>query len=115
MAYDVNKNPLGIPKSNIAKNDLSPKNLEFKLSLDDLITDFDEELKIPQQVRFAVVWDEGEVKQAGYELLDLLDASGYQLRRFHGQTHTLIMDAYELPVISLKAVIRVLNDSGILD
>ncbi len=115
LEYDASKNPLGIPAANIAKKDLPLKNLEFKRSLDDLLAEFDKGIKKHRQVRFAVVWDEGDTKQERYELLNLLEGSGYQRRYFHGQTHTLIIDAHELPVISLKAVISVLKSSGILN
>ncbi len=114
LMYDPNANPLGVPRNRLGRSDLTLKNLEFKHSLEDLILDFGEGRKSPQQVRFAVVWDEGSVRQAGFELIELLTPSGHLQRNFHGETHKLVMEAAEIPVIMLKDVLRTLKEHGLL-
>lgn len=106
LVYHSTNNPLGIVKSHIAKTDLLAKNLEFKKSLIDLINDFDDEVKSPQKIRFAVTWDEGNVVGSAYEIINLLDNDNYELRRFHGETHQLVLEGATIPVIMLKYVIK---------
>lgn len=108
LIYDPKSNPLGVPKSQLAKSDLEAKNLEFKVSLGDLIKELDEETKSPQKVRFAVTWDEGDVANSGYELISLLDNDNHELRKFHGETHQLVLEGATIPVIMLKYVIKCL-------
>jgi hypothetical protein len=105
LVYEPQKNPLGVAKSNLAKQDLRGKNLEFKRSLDSLISDFEEEQKSPSQVRFVVAWDEGDIRASGYELVDLTTPGGYGQREFHGQTHRLVLDATTIPVFLLRSVV----------
>ena len=106
LVFDQRKNPLGVAKSNVAKQDLVGKNLEFKRSLDSLISDFEEGQKSPAQVRFVVAWDEGDIRTSGFELVDLTTSGGYGQREFHGQTHRLVMDATTIPVFLLKFVVE---------
>jgi hypothetical protein len=114
LVHHPMNNRLGLIKSRIAKTDLLGKNLEFKMSLVDLINDFDEEVKSPQKVRFAVTWDEGDVAGSGYEIINLLDNDNYELREFHGQTHQLVMEPTTIPVIMLKYVIECLKTAPAL-
>jgi hypothetical protein len=108
LIYHHKNNPLGITKPQIAVTDLLGKNLEFKISLEHLINDFDEEVKSPQKVRFAVTWDEGDIAGSGYEIINLLDGDNYELRRFHGETHQLVLEGATIPIIMLKYVIKCL-------
>jgi len=108
LLYHPANNPLGIPKANISKTDLLIKNLEFKKSLIDLINDFDEEVKSPQRVRFAVTWDEGDVIGTGYEIINLLESDNYEKRRFHGETHQVVLEGATIPVVMLKYIIGLL-------
>lgn len=108
LLYHPTNNPLGIPRTRIAKTDLLSKNLEFKRSLIDLINDFDEEIKSPQKVRFVVTWDEGHTTGSGYEIINLLEDDNYELRSFHGETHQLVLEGATIPVIMLQYVIKLL-------
>ena len=114
LLYHPQNNPLGISKSNIGTKDLTLRNLEFKKHLIDLINDFDDGTKQPQQVRFVVTWDEGELANTGYELISLLENDNYQHRIFHGQTHNLALEFGDIPVIMLKYVITALKEAGLL-
>ena len=107
LLHHAVQNSLGIPKSNLAKQDLYGKNLEFKKSLDSLIADFDEETKLPNQVRFAVSWDEGNITDSGYELVDLTTSGAFGQREFHGQTHRLVMEGSTIPVFMLKTIVDI--------
>lgn len=114
LVYEASTNPLGISKGKVANKNLLLKNLEFKYALEDLLTNFEEEKKHPQQVRFAVVWELGDVTLAGFEVVDLQLSGGPGRREFHGQTHELILDAARIPVVSLKSVLDVLKTKGLL-
>lgn len=105
LIYHQINNPLGISKARIPQADLLGKNLEFKKSLVDLISDFDEEVKNPLKVRFVVTWDEGDITGSGYEIINLLDKDNYELRTFHGETHQLALESATIPVIMLKYVL----------
>ena len=108
--------PLGIMKSSMPSKDLRLKNLEFKRSLEDLISDFEQDIKSPQQVKFVVAWDEGAVTSSGFELVDLQTAGSHQQRLFHGQTHILVMDpGGAIPVFLLETAIQVLLNAGLIE
>ncbi|MBI4328286.1 MAG: ATP-binding protein [Chloroflexi bacterium] len=115
LIYDSVNNPLGVPRNQLGRTDLTLKNLEFKHSLDDLVHEFEEGSKSPQHVRFAVVWDEGAVQQAGFEVIELQPPAGHLQRSFHGQTHKLVMEGgVEIPVLILKTVLKVLKEANLL-
>ncbi|MBM3175936.1 MAG: hypothetical protein FJZ93_09515 [Chloroflexi bacterium] len=109
LLYHPQNNPLGVAKTHIPSADLLSKNLEFKKSLIDLISDFDEEIKSPQKIRFVVTWDEGDFTQSGYEVINLLEDDNHEKRTFHGETHQLILEGgVTIPVIMLKYVVQFL-------
>ena len=45
----------GVP---IPNNDADLHNVEFKLELEDLIDDFEREIKLPSEIQLVVVWDD---------------------------------------------------------
>lgn len=114
LIYHPVNNCLGIPKAAVGKSDLIKKNLEFKVSLGDLIRDFANDSKNPINTRFAVTWDEGDIDKLDYfEIVDLLKGDNYEKRRFHGETHQLVYppSTQSMPVIMLKYVIDILSNN----
>ena len=106
LLFDPAKNPFGLAKANIGKHDWEGKNLEYKKSLEDLISDIEDGTKEASQVHFVVCWDEGSLQQSGYELVDLTQPGNYQKRKFHGQTHSLELDTGAIPVFMLQNIVK---------
>tara|TARA_R110002051_G_C8749539_1_gene500054 strand:- start:83 stop:2059 length:1977 start_codon:yes stop_codon:yes gene_type:complete len=97
--YDEDRNPLGISSSRC--DDLEEKYpegfvssglkiLEYKYSLDGLITDLTTGDKRRDDIDLVVCWDIGERYEEMFEVNSFLTEDGIEDRPFHGATHQLI-------------------------
>lgn len=118
VIYDKRRRPLGLHESAFGKKGeikLFPNNLEFKVSLSDLIKNFEGGTKTFDDIKFAVVWEVGEsraFKKTAYQLVSLLENDNESKRSFYGVTHLLYSEASlqrPINVICLKSVIELLK------
>lgn len=113
LFFDKDKNPLGIDKHQITQETFTSKPfvLEYKYSIDGLISDFDNDEKSPRDIEMAIAWDIGTQWQKNYEITSLLDYDNMQHRDFHGLTHIMQSNGVKIKLVILKELIEYLNDS----
>lgn len=88
--FDKVKNPLGVERLGIPVGESSPpKVLEYKYSVDGLITEFNNEEKNEKDLNLVVAWKLGNEWKKSYTITSLLDLDNVHHRIFHGITHIL--------------------------
>ena len=99
--------------------DNDPAVLEFKFNLDDVIDEFSDEEhpKQASEVQLLVAWDSGESFVEGaygnFLLRECCSSEGNLANRFlYGQTHTLVSQGTEIPVLLLKYVIGIISQDN---
>jgi hypothetical protein len=119
--YDEEANPLGITDELLADFEedrpdgfLSKKLkvLEYKYSLDGLISDLTTGDKQDSDIDLVIAWDAGEDYVQFYGLNSLLVDEGNSDREYHGVTHTLSDEHgnHVMDVLLLRDLIGYLND-----
>ena len=106
LTHNLNLHPLG----------QDPGVVEYKLSLDDVVDDFSDEEspKHANEVELLVAWEAGESFDMGsydnFLLRECCSSNGnLNDRQFFGQTHTLVSQGTNIPVILLKYTIGLLS------
>src|SRR5450631_4227165 len=90
--YDEETNPLGIEDSILDEmhgKETSPQVLEYKFSLDGLMSDLDAQEKNINDVDLCVAWEMGRDWEERYAITTLLIPENVPQREFHGATHIL--------------------------
>lgn len=109
--YDGNNNPLGLDHVKASEETKSrPYILEYKYSLNGLISDFENGEKCPADIELAVAWEAGEEWRRDWEITSLLVADNSNQRDFHGLTHVMHNAGTTIKVVLLKDLIEHLND-----
>jgi hypothetical protein len=115
--YHKEDNPLGILRESINDHTLpfssQPQILEYKLSLDGLIEDIEDETKNSNDIGLVVVWTTGDLYKSNYHITSLLDEDNLSERQYHGITHVmtnLTTEQKEMDLIVLSELINFLND-----
>jgi len=114
VLYDPIDNPLGIPvdkfgSGNIKKSPVQSV-IEFKYTSDGLITDFANQKKNINDIRWLICWKLGKKhEREGYTLLDITDEQQKHYRDYYGVTHILTRGQSNVHVICLSKVIEILK------
>ena len=119
--HDESKNPLGISSESAGDYEeecpegfVSSKLyvLEYKFSLDGLISDITTGDKKASDIDLIIAWESGKDYQKLYSLTSLLNSQGSEDRNFHGVSHILIDEHGNqvMDVILLSDLIGYLND-----
>jgi hypothetical protein len=88
-----------------------PRILEYKYSLDGLISDMAKEQKFAQDVNFCVCWDAGTLWKGNYSLEPLLVGDEGSNREIFGSTHALMISHQRLmEVLVLKDLVAWFKD-----
>ena len=121
--FDPNKNPLGITEEHSADYEeeypdgfvsTKLKVLEYKFSLDGLVSDLTTGDKQASDIDLVIAWEAGEDYVQLFGLNSLLIDEGSSDREYHGVTHTLSDEHgnHVMDVILLRDLIGFLNDPG---
>lgn len=107
--YNEKNNPLGL-NSNFLNKRIPQKKLigEFKIRLEDLLYDFDKNIKDINELDIAIVWDFSEEKIN--ELEGIIREENPYGRKYYGVTHILTYRNKDLPIICLKELIDKLKE-----
>lgn len=109
--YEKILNPLGVAEMHFDKEHTSaPKVLEYKYSLDGLMSEFENGEKSEKDVHLVIVWKVGDLWKKHYEVTSLLDVENIHLRDFHGLTHKLNSGNTMFYLIALEELVDYLND-----
>jgi len=119
--FEEDDNPLGVSDGVISDyEDECPegfvsgelKILEYKYSLDGLISDITTGDKKASDIDLVVAWEAGEDYKKFYEIRSMLTDDGIDDRDYHGLTHLLFDEHgnHVMDVILLSDLIRYLND-----
>ena len=104
-------NPLGVEDLRHSNEQVSaPKILEYKYSLDGLMSEFANGEKNEKEIHLVIVWDLGAEWSKKYDMISLLDLDNIHQRDFHGLTHVLDSGTSRFYVIALKELVEYLND-----
>lgn len=112
--YDEETNPLGIDDSILDEmhgKETSPQVLEYKYSLDGLMSDLDAQEKNINDVDLCVAWEMGRDWEEKYAVTTLLIPENVPQREFHGATHILQdpdSGAKQVSLIILRDLVDVL-------
>jgi hypothetical protein len=119
--FDGEANPLGI--SNEVAGDFEDEHpagfvsnklhvLEYKFSLDGLISDITTGDKRAEEIDLVVAWEAGTDYKKFFTVTSLLNSQGSEDRSFHGVTHVLVNEHGQqvMDVILLKDLIGHLNN-----
>jgi hypothetical protein len=114
--YDEVKNPLGIDGSvldEVLGKVTEAMVLEYKFSLDGLMTDLDAQEKNIGDLDVCVAWEMGDAWQEQFSIQTLIVPENVPTRSFHGATH-LLQDpnsgATQASLIILKDLVELLVD-----
>ena len=106
-------NPLGINDPLVNQGESDPWVLEYKLTLDALLNEFEKGEKGEKDVKIVVCWDVGDKWKESYSIDSLLHFDNIGLRPFHGVTHS-VNDALSgnraFYLIVLSELIQYLNE-----
>ncbi|NVK19169.1 MAG: ATP-binding protein [Methylocystaceae bacterium] len=119
--FDESKNPLGISEEVAGDYEddhpegfLSSKLyvLEYKYSLDGLISDITTGEKKSSDIDLVVAWEAGKDYRKFFSISSLLNSQGMEDRSFHGVTHVLSDEHgnHVMDIILLQDLIGYLND-----
>ena len=119
--FNESTNPLGICEALISDYEeekpegfvsTSLKVLEYKYSLDGLISDITTGDKKASDIDLVIAWEAGQDYTKFYHLKSLLLEDGMEEREYHGITHTIIDEHGNqvMDAVLLKDLINYLND-----
>ena len=115
IIYDRDDNPLGVDEENWRADFRSgPRILEYKLDLDGLIEDIENESKNTNDIDLVVVWSVGKEFEANFQITSFLNEENIGDRPYHGVTHTVFgagTGQREFDLIALEDLIGYLNDT----
>lgn len=115
--FHTDNNPLGVAQATAAAlhgRITPPRILEYKLCLDGLIEDFDNQDKNIQDIDLCIAWSTGDLYKDRYGITSLLIPENADQRQYHGITHILSdieTGAKHCDLIILEELISYLNDS----
>jgi len=102
-------NPLGLNPSFLNKRIPQKKLIgEFKIRLEDLLYDFDKNIKDITELDISIVWDFSREKID--ELEGIIREENPYGRKYYGVTHILTYRNKDLPIICLKSLIEKIKD-----
>jgi hypothetical protein len=112
--FSKTANPLGVQQETALEPVVTrPFVLEYKLSLDALIGEFEKEEKAEADIDLVVAWQAGSDWQRRYTVIPLLDLACLHHREFHGLTH-IFRDAntgdIRFRAVIMEELISYLND-----
>lgn len=90
--YDKEENPLGVPSETayaLNGKTTPPRILEYKLCLDGLVEDVDNQDKNIKDIDLSVAWSTGDTYKERYGITSLLLPENADQRQYHGVTHVL--------------------------
>jgi hypothetical protein len=114
--YDKEKNPLGVPSETahaLNGKTTPPRILEYKLCLDGLVEDVDNQDKNIKDIDLSIAWSTGDTYKERYGITSLLLPENADQRQYHGVTHVLNdleSGAKLCDLIILEELIAYLND-----
>jgi hypothetical protein len=112
--YDEKTNPLGVVDGildEMLDRETSPQVLEYKFSLDGLMSDLDAQEKNMSDLDLCVAWELGSDWEERYAVTTLLIPENVPQREFHGATHILQdpdSGAKQVSLIILSDLVEVL-------
>jgi len=108
--YSANR-LLGVDQQEMSTGEGEPKVLEYKVDLDGLIADFENEKKYVKDVDLLVCWTMGDDYKDSYHLASYLWGEQGAARSFYGATHALYRERERiLEIICLKDLINYYKD-----
>lgn len=109
--FDATDRPLGVSRRLISQKESKPFVLEYKFDLDGLISDFEREVKSPNQINGIVCWEIGKSYQEHYSIRSYLIGDEGTGRQLFGATHSLWHQRMRLAdVICVSDLIRFLQE-----
>lgn len=114
--YHPDTNPLGVSQqvADALKGRVTdPRVLEYKLCLDGLVEDFDNQDKNIKDIDLCIAWSTGELYKERYGITSLLIPENADQRQYHGVTHVLSdpeSGGKHCELIILSELIDYLND-----
>lgn len=115
--YDPDKNPLGVPLATanaLHGKVTAPRVLEYKLCLDGLIEDLDNQDKNIKDINLCIAWTTGDLYKERYGVTSILVPENADQREYHGVTHVLAdleTGARCCELIILSELVDYLNDA----
>jgi hypothetical protein len=102
---------LGVSDLEIGHGESEPKVLEYKVDLDGLIADIENEKKFPKDVDLLVCWTMGNTYKDSFSIKSYLWDEEGSVRSFYGATHAMYKERERiLEIICLQDLIRYLKD-----
>ena len=109
--YSNDSAPLGVATTCIQPGHSKPLTMEFKYTLDGLISDFHNEIKFESEIDSVVVWELGNTYKTDLEINSLLVLGAGSDRQLFGATHRAKRaGGGTIDVICLRDLLRFLQD-----
>jgi len=112
--YDKDKNSMGVNHDLSLPYSSEPKVLEYKWDIDDLIYDFDKEIKFAKHIDLVICWTATKHFKEKYYLSSLLVKDEGSIRQIFGSTHQAFPEGGggqpQFEVIILDDLLRFIQD-----